>query len=1029
MESRPNSSASRRGSRLLAAAALSLALVAPVPALAAPESSEPSEGTEVLENTAQSVDGADCVVINEAFPNGGSGAAAMTHRYVELHSTCDSTVSLEGWSLQYRARTTTTAPTTTVPLSGEIQPGGHYLIQGGGNAGDGDALPEPDASTNAAIGAAAGGTYVLATTDQALAELPTGSVVDHEEIADLLGFGTTNTFETSAAQAGTNAQSLNRSDGVDTDVNSADFSRATPSPTNSAGETTPGEEPTDPEEPSPEPTEPGEPEPTEPEPTEPEEPEEPTEPEEIEVREISEINQTLDAGAEDFPVTTRGVVTAVYPADQSFNGFYVQTAGSGGDIDVDGHEVSDAIFVYSPWSIRDGLVEIGDFVEVTADATVYFESNQLSLYPGSGQSPHHELAVIEDEPFEAVKPASIEIPENAEDRAALLGMLIDPQGTYTVTDHYTLNQYGEIGIVLGDEPLINPTSAVSPGSEAQALAEQNSQRVIYLDDAASTSWQNWSTTRHLPLPYITIDDPIRVGAEVIWQTDVIMDYRFDEWRLQPLSKLTPDTAEQFQPATFEDTRPGEQTPAERNGDLRIAAFNVLNYFVSLGEDEPGCDYYTDIDGEPTTADWCDVRGAYSQESFERQEAKLVAAIGSMDADVVALQEIENSRHFFDDGSRDHALARLVEELNTAEGSHGAWDYVASPETVPAIEAEDVIRNGFIFRADRVEPEGDSYILFDEGVAELNESHFAEMDLAGIYSNAREPLAQQFQPIDGGAEDSFIAIVNHFKSKGSAPSSGENVDSGDGQGAWNADRIEQSQGLVAFAEALEDHTNIANVYLLGDFNSYEQEDPLAVLSDAGYSNLSAATGDYTYMFDGAVGSLDHLFATESAAQTVTQTQIWNINAVEPIALEYSRYNSVGTLLYSPDQWRASDHDPILADIALTGSGGEEPGEPEHESWDPSTIYTGGETVEHDGGVFTALWWTQNQEPGASSWGAWSEVGTPTECAGGTYPAWAGSTEFTGGETVVYGGTVYTAKWYSRAQVPGEPWGPWEEIGDC
>lgn len=105
------------------------------------------------------------------------------------------------------------------------------------------------------------------------------------------------------------------------------------------------------------------------------------------------------------------------------------------------------------------------------------------------------------------------------------------------------------------------------------------------------------------------------------------------------------------------------------------------------------------------------------------------------------------------------------------------------------------------------------------------------------------------------------------------------------------------------------------------------------------------------------------------------------------------------------------------------------EPEHPAWDSSAVYTGGEIVEYQGQVFEALWWTQNQEPGASPYSAWSEIGAPTECESGTYPAWAASTEFRGGETVVHEGTVYTAKWYSRNQEPGDQWGPWEDSGDC
>ncbi|MGC5254668.1 hypothetical protein, partial [Escherichia coli] len=44
-------------------------------------------------------------------------------------------------------------------------------------------------------------------------------------------------------------------------------------------------------------------------------------------------------------VTTRGIVTAAYPTG-GYNGFYIQTPGTGGDIDLATHTASDAIFVF-----------------------------------------------------------------------------------------------------------------------------------------------------------------------------------------------------------------------------------------------------------------------------------------------------------------------------------------------------------------------------------------------------------------------------------------------------------------------------------------------------------------------------------------------------------------------------------------------------------------------------------------------------------------------------------------------------------
>ncbi|GAA3060457.1 MULTISPECIES: ExeM/NucH family extracellular endonuclease [Actinomycetes] len=872
----------------LAAAGLAVSLIGPAPASATTTSADASEASD-----------GEHVVISEVYTTGAGADAAFNERFIELHNPGDEAVDLDGWSVSYRPASRgeeNLTPSGHVALSGTIEPGGHYLIANPGlSAGDGADLPDPDARLSGGT-AIRDGVIWLSSTEERL-DVPLGDVQDHEDVVDLIGYGGANTYETAAAPSpsnGSDVRSIARADeAVDTDDNSADFALSeTITPTNSAGEQAVHE---------------------------PEESER-QDPAELEINEIPRSVDPAENELLEQPVTVRGVVTAAYPTG-GFDGFTLQTEGTGGDLDLDAHEASDGIFVYSPWRADD--VEVGDFVEITADVTTYSGQVQLSLYPGSSQTPEHEFALIADEPHEEVKPAVVEIPETDAERESLLGMLIDPQGTYTVTDHYTLNQFGEIGIVLGDEPLINPTSAHRPGPEADAHAEENAQRIIYLDDAATTNF-NRSPGWDEELPYLTAEDPVRVGAEMLWENTVVMDRRFDQWRLQPTGHLTPETADAVQPARFEDTRVGRETPMERDGDLRIAGFNVLNYFVTLGEDEEDCEYYTDRHGEPTTADWCEVRGAWSTESFERQQAKIVDAINAMDADVVALQEMENSVHFTDDADRDLAHERLVGALNDDLGT-GSWEFVASPEATPTPEDEDVIRNGFIYRADAVEPVDESVILFEEGVAEIMTPELESFDLAQVYSNAREPLAQQFQPVDGEDEDRFIAIVNHFKSKGSAPDGGPNADSGDGQGAWNADRVEQARALVAFADALTEDTGTDSIFLMGDFNSYEKEDPLQEILDAGFSNISAETGQHSYMFDGQVGSLDHLFASEAAAESVSQAEIWNINAVEPIALEYSRYNGNASDLFRADLWRSSDHDPIVADLRLSGADDPEGGE--------------------------------------------------------------------------------------------------------
>src|SRR5699024_5049330 len=63
---------------------------------------------------------------------------------------------------------------------------------------------------------------------------------------------------------------------------------------------------------------------------------------------IAEIQGTGDASSlAGQTVTTSGVVTAVY-AEGGFNGYYIQTAGTGGDVDPAELSASQAVFVYSP---------------------------------------------------------------------------------------------------------------------------------------------------------------------------------------------------------------------------------------------------------------------------------------------------------------------------------------------------------------------------------------------------------------------------------------------------------------------------------------------------------------------------------------------------------------------------------------------------------------------------------------------------------------------------------------------------------
>ena len=832
-------------------AALSAGLIAPLMAV-------PAVAVEVSPAAA----GSSPVTINEAYVNGGSTGAAYKNKFIELYNASDAAVSLDGWSLQYRATGGTGAPSTVTPLTGTIPAGGYYLLKGASNGTSGLDLPAADVVATGFNPAVGGGTVVLAKQPTALNPLATGSVVEPENVADLLGYGSSNTFETQAATApaGTgDVKSLNRSNGADSNNNSADFTLGagiTPKAANGAG--------------NPGPVDPG-----------------PVTP--PAVRTIAEIQGTGAASPlAGSSVTTRGKVTATFPTG-GFAGFYLQTAGTGGDLTPANHTASDAVFVYSPSTVSS--VQIGDYVEITGTVSEFFNMTQVTVAAAADLKKLTEAAP-------EVKATGFALPAGEAFRESLEAMLLAPQGPVTVTDNYALNQYGEIGLAGGAAPLEQPTAVAAYGSaEYAAAVAENAARAIKLDDGASTNFLKDAASKALPLPYLTASDHVRVGSPVAFKTNVVLGYANNAWKFQPLTHLGPANADTVQPASFGPTR--VDAPAAVGGNLKLASFNVLNYFPTTGDQIPGCTFYTDRDGNPVTVkDGCNVRGAANAANLQRQQDKIVAAITKTGADVVSLMEVENSAQF--GKNRDVALAKLVEALNIA--TPGIWDYVRTPANAPPLADEDMIRTAFIFKKAAAEPVGESIIHND----------------TTAFATARKPLAQVFKPAGAADDKKFIAIANHFKSKGSAATPD---DTDKGQGASNLARTAQAKSLLAFADGLKTSKGTDKVFLMGDFNAYAKEDPMNVLAATGYVNQDEkarnadGSAKHSYLFGGLVGSLDHILASPAANAVVTGADIWNINSVESVALEYSRYNNNVTNYHVPDQYRASDHDPVVVGLDL------------------------------------------------------------------------------------------------------------------
>jgi predicted extracellular nuclease len=299
--------------------------------------------------------------------------------------------------------------------------------------------------------------------------------------------------------------------------------------------------------------------------------------------------------------------------------------------------------------------------------------------------------------------------------------------------------------------------------------------------------------------------------------------------------------------------------------LRVAAFNVRNWFHTLDTGEERCG--------PSRNRAC--RGAETEAARALQRRKLGAVLRGLDADVIALEEIENGDP--------QALAALRDELG--------GEYVAI-ETGPI--GTDVIRVALLYRSSRLRLAGHFAVLDDSVDSEFNEGR------------NRPVLAQTFEALDGGKR--FTVAVNHWKSKGSGCVG--DPDTGDGQGRCNGTRTSAARALLRWLATDPTNSGDADFLVVGDLNSYRLEDPVRALSDAGYVDLLARSEGpavYTASFDGRFGTLDHALASPSLAGQVRGAAVWHINADEPI----------GGAETEDGVFASSDHDPVLVSLDLAG----------------------------------------------------------------------------------------------------------------
>ncbi|KRB19856.1 ExeM/NucH family extracellular endonuclease [Rhizobacter sp. Root16D2] len=358
-----------------------------------------------------------------------------------------------------------------------------------------------------------------------------------------------------------------------------------------------------------------------------------------------------------------------------------------------------------------------------------------------------------------------------------------------------------------------------------------------------------------PIPYLSAADSTgtRRVGDTVAGVRGVVTWTADAFHVHPVAA----------PA-FTAANPRPAAPAAVGGTLRAGSLNVLNYFTTLGQ-----------------------RGANTAEELTRQRAKLVETIVGLNADALGLMEIENN------GTA--ALADLVGAVNAKLGANTyAWIDAGKPGT-------DAITVAMIYKPARVTPIGNAVVPTDPDFA--------------VDGGLRPPVAQRFAAVDN--HGGFWLVVNHLKSKGSCPTSVDDLDADKGQGCWNVSRFRQALALQKWVNGLIDASGETDVLMVGDFNSYLSEDPVKSLEGGGFEALLKRLPEdarYSYVFNGESGALDHAFASETLGAQVNGIAVWHVNADEPLVLDYNTEFKTDDR-YAVTPYRSSDHDPVLVGLTL------------------------------------------------------------------------------------------------------------------
>lgn len=563
-------------------------------------------------------------------------------------------------------------------------------------------------------------------------------------------------------------------------------------------------------------------------------------------------------------VMTSGVVTAV-----DSNGFYMQDPDGDGDI-----ATSDGIFVFTGGA---PTVAVGDAVDVEASVAEFTPGGVSTRNLSTTQlvSPVVTITGTGAAIAATVVGQGGRVPPSEVIDDDAFGTIAGNGGFDPETDGIDFFESLEgmlvtaqdVMAVAGTNRFGEIFGVVDQGDDATGISQRGTLNISPDDFNPEKVQIDFDSG------ILDFDFPEVNAGDLLGDVTGVVTYNFGNFEIAP----TVDFSDQVVSAGLEE----ETTGISGSEDLlTIASYNVLNL-------DPN-----DADGDSDVANG----------RFTKIAEQIVNNLAT--PDIIGLQEIQDNSGSVDDGvvSASQTLQLLVDEIDKVDDGlvNGSLNYAFIDNTFITDNASGGqpggnIRTAFLYNTDRVE------------LVEGSVEPVGDQSSGSPFEGARLPFAATFD----FSGDEVTIVNNHLSSKGgSAPILGieqpfdERQEDVTVNGSLD-ERQAQAATVAGFVDAITDEDPNANIVVLGDMNEFEFISPLETLenSGGGLVNLTNTVDEdeiYSFIFQGNSQALDHILVSDHLA--------------DGASFDFVHVNSE----FAETDQRASDHDPLLAQLDLSGT---------------------------------------------------------------------------------------------------------------